>query len=141
MEPTQPNQWYVEAPPPPSLAHLVACLWEMRIPTIAERRVRILPNACVDIVIYASDAEMDNPIACGAVGGIQLGDDLIVGLNPVGDEGMSGIALLRASGTQATVTIVLNEGAGHDSEEAEHSHEDEDEEHSHEEGGAATPEA
>ncbi len=55
MEPTQPNQWYVEAPPPPSLAHLVACLWEMRIPTIAEKRVRILPNACVDIVVYASN--------------------------------------------------------------------------------------
>lgn len=55
MEPIQPNPWYVEVPPPPSLAHLVACLWEMRIPTIAEKRVRILPNACVDIVVYASD--------------------------------------------------------------------------------------
>jgi AraC-like DNA-binding protein len=27
----------------------------MRIPTVAQRRVRILPNACIDIVIYASD--------------------------------------------------------------------------------------
>lgn len=84
------------------------------------------------IVVYASDEEMDNPIACGAVGGIQLGDDLIVGLDPVGDAGLSGIALLRNSGTQATVTIILNEGAGHGSEEAGHGHEDE---------GAATPEA
>jgi hypothetical protein len=77
------------------------------------------------IVVYASDAEMDNPIACGAVGGIQLGEDLVVGLDPVGEEGMSGVALLRNSGTQATVTIVLNKGEGH----------------GHEEGAAATPEA
>ncbi len=69
------------------------------------------------IVVYASDEEMDNPIACGAVGGIQLGDDLVVGLNPVGEEGMSGVALLRNSGTQATVTIVLNEGEGHGHDE------------------------
>jgi len=55
MEPLQPHQWYVEVSPPPSLAHLVASLWEMRIPTGAERRVRILPNACVDIIVYASD--------------------------------------------------------------------------------------
>ena len=83
------------------------------------------------IVVYASDEEMDNPIACGAVGGIQLGDDLVVGLNPVGDEGVGGFALLRNSGTQSTVTIVLNEGGGHGHEE---------EEHGHEEGAGATPE-
>ena len=69
------------------------------------------------IVVYASDEEMDNPIACGAVGGIQLGDDLVVGLDPVGDEGKSGVALLRTSGTQTTVTIVLNESGSHGHEE------------------------
>lgn len=77
------------------------------------------------IVVYASDEEMDNPVTCGAVGGIQLGDDLVVGLNPVGEEGMSGFALLRNSGAQATVTIVLNEG----------------ESHGHEDGAEATAEA
>lgn len=90
------------------------------------------------IAVYASDEEMDNPITCGVVGGIQLGDDLVVGLSPVGDEGMGGIALLRNSGTQSTVTIVLNEGTGHGAEEAGHGHEEE--EHGHD-GGAATPEA
>lgn len=50
----QPDHWYSEVPPPPSLAHVVASLWEMRIPTSADARVRILPNACVDIVVYAS---------------------------------------------------------------------------------------
>jgi AraC-like DNA-binding protein len=46
---------YVEVPPPPALAHLVASLWEMRIADSPETRVRLLPNACVDIVLYASD--------------------------------------------------------------------------------------
>jgi AraC-like DNA-binding protein len=46
---------YVEVPPPPVLRHLVASLWELRIPDSPETRVRILPNACVDIVLYASE--------------------------------------------------------------------------------------
>lgn len=87
------------------------------------------------IVVYASDAEMDTPIACGAVGGIRLGEDLIVGLNPVGEDGQSGIALLRNSGSQATVTIVLSEGVSHGHTEEEHGHD-----HGHDEE-AATPEA
>ncbi len=63
------------------------------------------------IVVYASDDEMDNPIACGAVGGIQLGEDLVVGLEQVGEDGQSGIALLRTSGPEATVTIILSEAS------------------------------
>jgi AraC-like DNA-binding protein len=54
MEQLYSAQWYVEVQPPRPLAQLVACLWEIRIPTVAEKRVRILPNACIDIVIYAS---------------------------------------------------------------------------------------
>jgi len=69
------------------------------------------------IVVYASDEEMDNPIACGAVGGIQLGDDLVVGLEPVGDDGQSGIAFLRTGGTEATVTIILTDESTHGNEE------------------------
>ncbi len=70
------------------------------------------------IVVYASDEEMNTPISCGAVGGIQIGDDLVVGLDPVGDDGQSGIALLRAVGPEATVTIILTEGSGHRHDEA-----------------------
>jgi AraC-like DNA-binding protein len=48
--------WYVEVPPPPPLADCVLELWEMRIPELpGTSRVRILPNACVDIVLYASE--------------------------------------------------------------------------------------
>src|SRR5438067_306520 len=46
---------YIELPPPAALTNLVASLWEMRIPDSPATRVRILPNACVDIVLYASD--------------------------------------------------------------------------------------
>lgn len=44
--------WYVEVPPPPELVNLVASLWEMRVPPHGESRVRIMPNACIDIVLY-----------------------------------------------------------------------------------------
>ncbi len=63
MEPSPLHPWYVEVPPPPALAHLVACLWEMRIPTSEDARVRILPNACVDIVVYASDTSRGEGLA------------------------------------------------------------------------------
>lgn len=49
------TDWYSEIPPPPTLRKLVAALWQTRIPSIADARVRIMPNACVDIVIYVSD--------------------------------------------------------------------------------------
>jgi len=55
MEPLPPRQWYSELAPPPSLAGLVASFWDICIPAVEETRVRILPNACVDIVVYVSD--------------------------------------------------------------------------------------
>lgn len=54
----RPEDWYIEVPPPPTLADCVLSLWEMRIPVLpgeGDTRVRILPNACVDIVLYASE--------------------------------------------------------------------------------------
>src|SRR5205823_5104923 len=52
---TPPNERYSEVPPPPQLADLVASLWQTRIAALGDARVRIMPNACVDIVVYASD--------------------------------------------------------------------------------------
>ena len=49
------QRWYVEVPPPPALTNLVATLWEMRVPAHGETRVRIMPNACVDIVLYCGE--------------------------------------------------------------------------------------
>jgi AraC-like DNA-binding protein len=52
-----PGGWYVEIPPPDRLQPWVASLWEMRIPGLTSpARVRILPNACVDLVLYLSEA-------------------------------------------------------------------------------------
>jgi AraC-like DNA-binding protein len=51
------ENWYVEVAPPAALADCVLSFWEMRIPALPGiAKVRILPNACVDIVLYASDA-------------------------------------------------------------------------------------
>lgn len=58
------DSWYVEGPPPPELADCVLSLWEMRIPSLpGVSRVRILPNACVDIVLYASDPSRGEGLA------------------------------------------------------------------------------
>jgi AraC-like DNA-binding protein len=56
--------WYREFPPPPPLADCVLQLWEMRIPNFGEPApVRILPNASVDIVMYASDPSVGEGLA------------------------------------------------------------------------------
>lgn len=63
-QPPPPEGWYVEHPPPPGLADCVLSLWEMRIPSLpGVARVRILPNACVDIVMYASEPSRGQGLA------------------------------------------------------------------------------
>jgi AraC-like DNA-binding protein len=48
--------WYVETAPPPALADWVLSFWEIRIPRLSsETRMRIVPNACVDVVLYVSE--------------------------------------------------------------------------------------
>src|SRR5438309_1171860 len=47
--------WYNEVAPPPRLAGWIASLWETRIPDLGAAQVRIMPNACVDLVFYVSD--------------------------------------------------------------------------------------
>jgi AraC-like DNA-binding protein len=48
--------WYREVAPPAVLADCVVSLWETRIPELpGPAEVRILPNACVDIVLYKSE--------------------------------------------------------------------------------------
>lgn len=49
------SDWYKEIPPPLGLADCLVSLWEVRIPVLGAARVRILPNACVDLVLYASE--------------------------------------------------------------------------------------
>jgi len=47
---------YAEFPPPAALADWVLSFWELWLPDLAQpARVRILPNACVDLVLYVSD--------------------------------------------------------------------------------------
>jgi AraC-like DNA-binding protein len=63
MERRRSTQSYVEVQPPAALAHLVACLWEIRSPTITDKQLRVLPNGCVDIVIYAGDTSRGEGMA------------------------------------------------------------------------------
>src|SRR5690348_16524591 len=57
--------WYVEVAPPPALADCLVSLWVVRIPVIGAAQVRILPNACVDVVLYASDTSVGEGAGAG----------------------------------------------------------------------------
>lgn len=51
------------------------------------------------IVVHESDDAMENYIACGDIGGVVFdddGEDMVIGLKPVGDSGYSGIAMLSS---------------------------------------------
>lgn len=65
------------------------------------------------LVVHESDANIQNYIACGDVGGTMMGEsDLAFGLSPLNDSGYSGIAWLRDNGDGTTlVTIFLTGGA------------------------------
>lgn len=59
-----PESGYVEVPPPAALTDWVFSFWEMRLPDLkAPKRVRILPNACVDLVLYASEPSRGEGVA------------------------------------------------------------------------------
>lgn len=50
------------------------------------------------IVVHESEDHMDTYIACGDIGGVVFddGDEMVIGLKPVGDSGFSGIAFLSS---------------------------------------------
>lgn len=55
---------YLEIAPPSELADCLVSLWEVRLPTMtAPARMRILPNACVDVVLYVSDTSEGEGLA------------------------------------------------------------------------------
>jgi len=62
--------------------------------------------------LNVSEMSQNTPqsIACGNIGGTQLGTDLAIGLETQNRSGYSGIALLRANGNQTLVLIFLSQG-------------------------------
>ncbi len=59
------------------------------------------------INVHESEENIGNYIACGDVGGAMIGDDLIVGLRPLNNSGMAGVAVLHGDGTKTVVTVYL----------------------------------
>lgn len=67
------------------------------------------------LVVHESDANIQNYIACGDVGGTMMGDaDLAFGLSPLNDSGYSGIAWLRDNGDGTTLVTIFLTGASMD---------------------------
>lgn len=96
------------------------------------------------IVIYESDEAMDRIIACGDIGGlldaqmtgmVMPGDVLPIWLAGENDSGYSGVALLEAAGTEATLRVFLSrEQQDHGTPQPDHAAQDGP-------GAAATPRA
>lgn len=63
------------------------------------------------IVVHESEDYMENYIACGDIGGVVYDDDgneMVIGLHPVGDSGYSGLAVLNEDGdSEVDVEVYL----------------------------------
>jgi plastocyanin len=70
------------------------------------------------INVHLSADEIGTYVACGDIGGQIVDDHLTIGLAELNDSGLSGIAVLTASGDQTEVTIYLAEGLSSSSETA-----------------------
>jgi plastocyanin len=64
------------------------------------------------INVHESAANIGNYIACGDIGGVKSGDELAIGLQPLNDSGMAGVAVLTGTGTTTTVTVYLSAVGG-----------------------------
>ena len=84
--------------------------------TIVEMPLADLVASEHAIVVHRSQAEMDDYLVCGDIGGVMLGsDELPVALEPVGLSPWSGIALLDDEGDgTTTVSVSVFEGPGID---------------------------
>jgi uncharacterized cupredoxin-like copper-binding protein len=60
--------------------------------------------------VAESATESGDIVACGDLGGMPSGADLVVGLAPVGSHGVPGVAWLQATGNTTHVTLFLIEG-------------------------------
>lgn len=68
-----------------------------------------LLNAERALNVHESDANIQNYIACGDLGGKRIGDTLVIGLQELNDSGYSGIAVLQGNGDTTTVTVYITQ--------------------------------
>lgn len=67
------------------------------------------------INVHESADNIDTYIACGDIGGQPSSSDLVIGLEPLNNSGMAGVAVIHGEGTKTTVTVYLfavSSGAG-----------------------------
>jgi len=63
------------------------------------------------INVHESQENAQNYIACGNIGGIEVDDQLSIGLFPENDSGYTGVAILERNDDQTTVKVYLVEPA------------------------------
>ena len=59
--------------------------------------------------LHESEEQIQNYIACGEIGGVNVDDEIIIGLRPMNDSGYSGLVTLQADGDNTMVRVYLVE--------------------------------
>jgi len=78
--------------------------------TTVDAKLSDIANGDTAINVHESADEIANYIACGNIGGMMIGDNLVIGLETLNDSGYSGVAVLTATGDQTQVTVYIGEG-------------------------------
>ncbi len=63
------------------------------------------------INVHESADAIDRYVACGAIGGVVMDNELVIGLQELNGSGTAGIVRLRADGERTEVTVYLTQGA------------------------------
>ncbi len=63
------------------------------------------------INVHESADAIDRYVACGAIGGVVMDNELVIGLQELNGSGTAGIVRLRAEGERTEVTVYLTQGA------------------------------
>lgn len=61
------------------------------------------------INVHESPENAENYIACGDIGGMMMGDNLVIGLGELNDSNSVGVAMLEPDGDQTIVTLFLTD--------------------------------
>ncbi len=82
--------------------------------TTVDAALADIANGETAINVHESGDEIQNYIACGNIGGVMFGDNLVIGLESLNDSGESGIAVLQSDGDSTVVTVYIAEGLSGD---------------------------
>ncbi|MEJ7761724.1 MAG: cupredoxin family copper-binding protein [Thermomicrobiales bacterium] len=81
---------------------------------IVTTSITTIPASLADLLaaphalnVHRGADDMGTYVACGDLGGVIVGDELVIGLSELGDSGLSGVAILQEAGEETEVRFYL----------------------------------